>query len=396
MQRLPAGLASGLRIASSARKALPLAPFSGGGGSASSSARGRVFTQQYQRHFSVGLEDPSKGTRSTAGVTVVMGRHDLIRDRKMHGGFADRYAVPEGGELGEGGYGNVFTAVDKVTGIKRAAKRIPKSRLTDDPGMFENEVNSMLKLDHPHVLNLIEWFDEVEDFLLILELCTGPNLFDTIMKRGMTTAWCRGKFGEAETAKLMRQMLQAILCCHSHGIIHRDIKPENFIFDRPGSNSNLKLIDLGLSVQHTDGEKIDQDQDRLIGTMAYMAPELLQGLPYDRKCDMWSLGVIMWPLLVGDLLFPIESHVLYKDYVKMIGGPVYVKMRLRRIKDTVSADAHDLLSRMLQTDPMARISAKDALLHPFFQREDRARSIITLPHWYSASEQRSVPFASCA
>jgi calcium-dependent protein kinase len=277
----------------------------------------------------------------------------------MHGGFKDRYKVPRGGALGEGGFGTVFTAMETLTGIRRAAKRILKSQLKAEPELFENEVNSMMELDHPHIMKLVEWFEEEDHFMLILELCTGPDLFDRIGE----AFEAEGMMDKAETQQYIRQMLKAVVCCHSHGIIHRDIKPENFMFKRPDPTSALKMIDLGLSKLYKEGEKIESGG--MTGTIAYMAPEMVQGKSYGEQCDIWSLGVIMWPMLTGDILFPHDSEATCK---KLITNPAYLKRRLREIRGTVHRDEHDILSRMLEADPQKRISAKEALLHPYSMR----------------------------
>jgi calcium-dependent protein kinase len=115
----------------------------------------QAFSFPSRRHYSEGNQDAPR-----EGITIRIGRRNLIREHRAYGGFKEEYSVPKGGGLGEGGFSTVFTAVAKHTGVRRAAKIIAKSRLKDDPDLFENEVKAMMELDHPHVVKLIEFYDE--------------------------------------------------------------------------------------------------------------------------------------------------------------------------------------------------------------------------------------------
>ncbi len=146
-------------------------------------------------------------------------------------------------------------ATHVTTGIERAAKKIPKNAL-EDQKLFENEVECLMELDHPHIVKLVEYFDDEEqhEYILVFEMCNGPDLFDRIVD----VITDKHRFDEVEAGRLLRHMLKAVLCCHSHYIIHRDIKPENFMFSRPDPRSSLKMIDLGLSQHYSvaDPKKI--------------------------------------------------------------------------------------------------------------------------------------------
>ena len=154
--------------------------------------------------------------------------------------------------------------------------------------MVKNEVHNLMELDHPHVVKLVEYFEESDkdEIFLIFELCRGPDLFDRLVD----VVGSQGKFPEQEAGRVLRQMLKAVLACHENHIIHRDIKPENFMFKNNFSKSAIKMIDLGLSEHYREGETFTECS----GTIAYMSPEMICGHPYDRKCDIWSLGVIFW------------------------------------------------------------------------------------------------------
>jgi len=170
--------------------------------------------------------------------------------------------------------------------------------------MLENEINSMMDLDHPHICNLYEYFIDGEDVYLILELLEGKDLFDRMLevfsdhKRDPPN-----RFGEYEAGVLLRHMLKAVFCCHSANIVHRDIKPENFMFARKDDpNSDLKMIDLGLALRGGP-----ERMTEATGTVGYMAPEMIMGKGYSRNCDVWSLGCICYIMLTGEPLFTLTD-----------------------------------------------------------------------------------------
>lgn len=148
---------------------------------------------------------------------------------------------------------------------------------------FFYEMEIMKKLDHPNILRIYEVYQDQKRYYLITELCTGGELFDEISKK--TT------FSEQDAAIIIEQILEAIAYCHSRNIAHRDLKPENILIDSKNHN-NIKVIDFGTSQKMTKGEKMNQTY----GTAYYIAPEVLVS-EYDEKCDVWSIGVIMYILL---------------------------------------------------------------------------------------------------
>merc|ERR1712224_388911 len=164
----------------------------------------------------------------------------------------------------------------------------------------------------------------------------------------------------------MRQMIKSVIGCHSHRIIHHDIKPENFMIkDGKKEKSKgfmhvaIRLIDLGLSEHYVEGEK---KQASLVGSVPYAAPEVFAGI-YDEQCDVWSLGVILFLMIVGEPLFSLTDppkkvrfEIQNKEFV-----PKALKHITKSSHPWISDDAKDLMTKMLEYDPSKRITLKEAV-----------------------------------
>jgi calcium-dependent protein kinase len=140
--------------------------------------------------------------------------------------------------LGTGGFGVVTKCRHRVTKLDRACKTISRKKVRNIE-QFRAEISILVQLDHPHILKLIEYFEDDKNFYLITELCAGGELFDKIIEKEF--------FNEYEAAKVFKQMMLGINYCHNNGIVHRDLKPENFLYETKDANSDLKIIDFGLS-----------------------------------------------------------------------------------------------------------------------------------------------------
>lgn len=183
-----------------------------------------------------------------------------------------------------------------------------------------------MKLDHPNILRLIDYFEDPKYVYLVLELCSGGELFDRIIANKY--------YNEEDGRMIFWQIISALHYCHSNGVVHRDLKPENFIMISPKDPFTLKIIDFGLSrtfnvndrvlVEQTLSEQNTNTQGwrwtRAVlktkaGTPFYIAPEVLTG-NYNEKCDVWSSGVILYILLCGYPPFYGESNKQILDAVK--------------------------------------------------------------------------------
>ncbi|CAK8996775.1 Calcium-dependent protein kinase 2 (PfCDPK2) [Durusdinium trenchii] len=253
------------------------------------------------------------------------------------------------GKLGEGSYGKVRRATNRLTGEVVAVKSVLKKNMRRLQTL-KREISIMKQVDHPNIIKLMDVYEDEAFLYIVMELCTGGELFDKIIEAG--------HYREADAKALVRQMLDAVAYLHKHHIAHRDLKPENFLFASEDKDAPLKLIDFGLSRFYQD----DVMMRTRVGTPYYLAPEVLQK-NYDKKCDVWSIGVLMYILLCGYPPFYGDSE---KQIYGMINKGVYDFPKEEW--DLVSQRAKDLIHLMLKTDPTERIDAETALRHRWFAR----------------------------
>jgi len=253
-------------------------------------------------------------------------------------------------KLGQGTYGSVCKGVNKSTGAIRAIKTISKAQVKNIE-RFRQEISIMKQLDHPNIIRLHETYEDQKNIYLVLELCSGGELFDRIIDEGY--------FTEKNAAVLMKQILAALFYCHSHSIMHRDLKPENFLFLDKRPDSPLKIIDFGLAARFQPGQVMATKA----GTPYYVAPQVLQG-KYGKECDLWSAGVIMYILLCGYPPFHGDNDAEILQKVKA-GKFTFNEADWK----SVSEEAKDLIRKLLTFNPKDRITAETALNHPWIQHK---------------------------
>lgn len=260
-------------------------------------------------------------------------------------------------KMGEGSYGYVSKATHKDTGVARAVKCIDKSKVPDQE-RFESEVDIHASLDHPHIVKLYEVFEDTKNYYLVMELCTGGELFDRIVaeaeKREDGLA-----FTEASAATYMTQILGAMSYLHSNNFVHRDIKPENFLMQNEEDKAAIKVIDFGLAKKFTIGSS--DVMKTKAGTPYYVSPQVLSG-SYDEKCDVWSCGVIAYILLCG---YPPFYGDTDSDILKMVK-----KGKFEFPEEdwaSVSVAAKDCIQKMMTKDSKERPSAARMLDHPWIK-----------------------------
>lgn len=271
--------------------------------------------------------------------------------------FVDR-ALGEDYEVGADSLGatgfdfvSVRTVRNKRTGEAYACKTF---RFTDENTAerhtamvaLRTEVQLLSTLDHPNIIRPFSTYEASggDEFHLIMELCSGGDL----SARRYPT--------EHEAARVIYKVLNAILYCHSRDIVHRDIKAENILFESEEPDSEIKLIDFGMSRHFTRGE----DMKEQIGTVYTVAPEVLQGT-YTEKCDMWSIGVVAFIMLTGKSPFegPTEQDTVDNLCAARYSWPRDCK---------ASAEAREFVYHLLKVDPHRRWSASRAMIAPFMQR----------------------------
>jgi calcium-dependent protein kinase len=259
----------------------------------------------------------------------------------------ERYDILFENVLGSGISGEVREAVSKTTGEHVAVKTLSTTNLTPKKfDMMFNEVEIYLKVDHPNICKLLEVFEDDTAIHLVMELCSGKELYERLAQLR--------RYTERDAAIVANQMLEAISYCHAHNICHRDIKLENWVYANASPDAPLKLIDWGMSKIYT-GVPMTQ----VHGTVYYVAPEVLAG-KYDQKCDVWSIGVIVYMLLSGSPPFGGQHDHEIIQRIKTANitfeGPRWAG---------ISQKAKDFVVFLLNRDPTERPSASDCMHHPW-------------------------------
>ena len=228
--------------------------------------------------------------------------------------------------------------------------------------VLRREVSLLKEVKHPNIIELKDLHEDQKYLHLITELCTGGELFDRIIAKTQEEHQDgQSCFSEMDAASLIRRTLDAINYCHNvKGIVHRDLKPENFLFKDSSSNSDMKIIDFGLS-RHDD-ENFGVMKTK-VGTPYYVAPEVLDR-HYTKACDMWSIGVIAYILLCGYPPFYGDSD---SEIFRNVRSAVYDYPSPEW--DKISSSARNFIDGLLQKDPEQRMSAREALQHSWISNQ---------------------------
>ncbi|KAG7946682.1 hypothetical protein I3843_14G053400 [Carya illinoinensis] len=254
--------------------------------------------------------------------------------------------------LGCGAFAKVYHARDVQTGQSVAVKVISKRKIsaTGTSCLMSNikrEISIMRRLDHPHIVKLIEVLATKTKIYFVMEFVKGGELFAKVAK---------GRFTEDLSRRYFCQLISAVGYCHSRGVFHRDLKPENLLVDE---NGNLKVSDFGLSAMN-DHIRHDGLLHTLCGTPAYVAPEILAKKGYDgAKVDVWSCGIVLYVLNAGYL--PFNDSNLMAMYKKIYNGEY-------RCPKWFSPDLKWFLSRLLEKNPEERITVDEILKDPWFKK----------------------------
>ncbi len=229
-----------------------------------------------------------------------------------------------------------------------AIKSIPKAKIVKEVHVLRRELEIIRLADHPNIVKHYETYEDDKYLHLVMELCTGGDIFDRLLQKGTLT--------EVEVAHIMKTLLLAVNHLHNLGIIHRDLKPENFLYGSPEHDSDIKIIDFGMSNKLEPGFR---QLHSMVGTPYYLAPEVLSG-NYGKECDMWSLGVVMYVFLSGQQ--PFQGQELNQVFQRIVQadfsfeGPEW---------EPVSSGAKGLISLMIKANPHHRITIDQALKHPW-------------------------------
>ncbi|KAM9823155.1 calcium/calmodulin-dependent protein kinase (CaM kinase) II beta 1 isoform 10-T10 [Syngnathus typhle] len=273
--------------------------------------------------------------------------------------FTDEYQLYE--ELGKGAFSVVRRCVKLCTGQEHAAKIINTKKLSArDHQKLEREARICRLLKHPNIVRLHDSISEEGFHYLLFDLVTGGELFEDIVAREY--------YSEADASHCIQQILEAVLHCHQMGVVHRDLKPENLLLASKCKNAAVKLADFGLAIE------VQGDQQAwfgFAGTPGYLSPEVLRKEAYGKPVDIWACGVILYILLVGYPPFWDEDqHKLYQQI--KAGAYDFPSPEW----DTVTPEAKNLINQMLTINPARRITAQEALKHPWVCQRSTVASMM--------------------
>lgn len=268
--------------------------------------------------------------------------------------FTSRLEVGE--EVGRGHFGYTCSARFKKgdrKGQQVAVKVIPKSKMTTAIAVEDvrREVKILKALTgHKNLVQFYDAFEDTDNVYIVMELCEGGELLDRILSRG-------GKYSEDDAKAVLVQILNVVAFCHLQGVVHRDLKPENFLYTSKDENSQLKVIDFGLS----DFVRPDERLNDIVGSAYYVAPEVLHR-SYSIEADVWSIGVIAYILLCGSRPFWARTESgIFRAVLK--ADPSFEEGPW----PSLSSEAKDFVKRLLNKDPRKRMTAVQALSHPWLR-----------------------------
>ncbi|KAG1927104.1 calcium/calmodulin-dependent protein kinase type II subunit gamma isoform X11 [Pimephales promelas] len=273
--------------------------------------------------------------------------------------FTDEYQLYE--ELGKGAFSVVRRCVKKSTGQEYAAKIINTKKLSArDHQKLEREARICRLLKHPNIVRLHDSISEEGFHYLVFDLVTGGELFEDIVAREY--------YSEADASHCINQILESVCHIHQHDIVHRDLKPENLLLASKMKGAAVKLADFGLAIE------VQGDQQAwfgFAGTPGYLSPEVLRKDPYGKPVDIWACGVILYILLVGYPPFWDEDqHKLYQQI--KAGAYDFPSPEW----DTVTPEAKNLINQMLTINPAKRITADQAIKHPWICQRSTVASMM--------------------
>ena len=234
-----------------------------------------------------------------------------------------------------------------------AIKVVTKSKLTKEGEItLKDEIAVLKELQHKHIIRLYDVYEERDFWYLVTEKMMVGELFDRIVSKSF--------YNEKEARDVCKILFEAIGFCHSHSVAHCDLKPENLLLRSEDNDSEIKIADFGFAKKVLTPNSLTMQ----CGTPGYVAPEILEGVAYDTKSDMWSLGVIVYILLGG-----------YPPFIEQNQRELFRKIRKGQYEfheeywGSVSADAKDLISCLLTVQPAKRLSAEEALKHKWMVQD---------------------------
>ena len=262
-------------------------------------------------------------------------------------------------ELGTGAFSRVMKATKRTPGSDAVGAGVAVKCITktadlkaDDEASLREEVAVLKFVDHPNIIKLYDFYEEKKMFYMVIELMEGGELFERIVRKTF--------YNEKEARDLIRILLDALAYLHHRNIVHRDLKPENLLLKSPFNDFDIKLADFGFA-KKVSGKSLDTQ----CGTPGYVAPEILKRVSYGAAVDMWSVGVLTYILLGG-----------YPPFYDDDQNRLYAKIKSGNYEfhedywGSVSKEGKDLIMKLLTVNPGERITAEQALGHPWIIADD--------------------------
>ncbi|XP_047952094.1 CDPK-related kinase 3-like [Salvia hispanica] len=310
-------------------------------------------------------------------------QHALDKNFGYNKNFGAKYEL--GKEVGRGHFGHTCFAKGRKGELKDlplAVKIISKPKMTTAISIEDvrREVKILKALSgHRHLVRFYDACEDANNVYIIMELCEGGELLDRILSKG-------GRYTEDEAKLIIVQVLSVVAFCHIQGVVHRDLKPENFLFTSTSEDADMKLIDFGLS----DFIRTDERLNDIVGSAYYVAPEVLHR-SYSVEADIWSIGVITYILLCGSRPFWARTESgIFRSVLR--AEPNFEDLPW----PSVSSHAKDFVKRLLNKDYRKRMTAAQALTHPWLRSESHPIPLDILVFKLVKSYLHATPFKRAA
>ena len=259
--------------------------------------------------------------------------------------------------IGKGGFGEVWKVIHKQTNKTYVIKVIDKISIFEQKlvDQMNREIEMMYKLNHPHVMKLVNHFEDNEKFYMIMPYAGKGQLY-SLLRRQV-------RFDQRTAAQYMRETIEAVRYLHSFSpkIIHRDIKPENLLLD---DNYRVKLSDFGWANYQDE----NQLRKTFCGTPEYLSPEMIRKTGHNYLVDIWTLGVLLFELLAG-----------YAPFTGANQSELFINIKKLKINWPIDFPplAKNLVSKILKLNPNERLSIQEISNHPWFEKNPPLRPVLT-------------------
>ena len=277
---------------------------------------------------------------------------DNLKKATGYTNLLDIYDVKE--KLGNGKFGLVKLGINKHTKEKVAIKIMNKKKMdSSDIELMRTEIEILKICQHPNIIRLYDIFENIDYIYIIMEYCPGGDLFSYLEQR-------KFKISEERAAIIMNKICEAVFYFQSYfGVIHRDLKPENVLLISSSDDSDIRILDFGLSKISTPNEKCTEPY----GTLTYCAPEIILDEPYNKEVDMWSIGVMTYLMISGRLPFNGEDENKIAREIAFNEPDFNAECWKKVSKECIS-----FIKQLLEKNAKKRMVIGDALKHPWFKK----------------------------